>query len=73
MYDALTFRELSVLLDMLYDGSEEAFHIANILRSDPDWFNHYRPLHSDIGLLFIEVGTELLERMDSEHIERAVA
>jgi hypothetical protein len=73
MYDGLTLRELAVLQSMLYEGTEEAFRMTSIHGSDPDWFSRYRPLHSEIGLLFIEAGTELLERMGSGHTEKAVA
>jgi hypothetical protein len=71
MYDELTFRELTVLQDMLYEGTEEAFRIANVRCSDPGWFNHYRPVHSEVGILFIEAGTELLHRIDNQHDAQA--
>jgi hypothetical protein len=71
MYDALTFRELSILQSILYEGTEEAFNVANLRRSDPDWFGRYRPVHSEIGHLFIEAGTELLFRIDSKHSVQA--
>jgi hypothetical protein len=71
MYDALTFGELCVLQSMLYEGTEEAFRVANLERSDSRWFNHYRLSHMEIGRLFIEAGTELLHRIDNQHGEQA--
>jgi len=71
MYDALTFGELTVLQSMLYDGTEEAFRVANLGRSDPHLFNHYRQVHMEIGRLFIEAGTELLHRIDNQHAIQA--
>jgi hypothetical protein len=73
MYGALTFQELTVLQNVLYEGTEEAFRVANTRGSDPLWFNHYRPVHSEVGRLFIEAGTELLERIDSGHGEQTAA
>jgi hypothetical protein len=73
MYDALTLRELAVLQELLYEGSEEAFRVTSSRGSDQDWFDHYRPLHSEIGHLFIEAGTELLERIDNRHSGQNVA
>jgi hypothetical protein len=66
MYDALTFRELTVLQSMLYEGTQNALSIASLGRSDIARYNQYMPLHKELGLLFIEAGTELLERIDSE-------
>jgi hypothetical protein len=69
MYDKLTFRELTVLQSMLYEGTEQAFSIADRLRSEPEWFSRYRPTHSEIAELFIEAATELLDRMELDRIE----
>jgi hypothetical protein len=71
MYDALTFRELTVLQSMLYEGTQNAFCIASLGRSDLARYNQYMPIHREIGLLFIEAGTELLERIDNEHHAQA--
>lgn len=66
MYDALTFHELTTLQNVLYEGTEEAFRVVNSRVADPSWFAQYRPVHSEVGILFIEAGTELLDRIDNE-------
>jgi hypothetical protein len=71
MYDSLTFREFTVLQNLLYEGTERAFCVANHRRSDPTWFGRYQPTHSEIAKLFIEVATELLDRMDYEYCVQA--
>jgi hypothetical protein len=71
MYDILTFAELTVLQNVLYEGTEEAFRVANLGGSDPLKFNHYRLVHMEVGQLFIEAGTELLHRIDSRRYEQA--
>jgi hypothetical protein len=71
MYDALTFCELTVLQNMLYEGTEEAYRVASRERSDPHRFYHYRLAHMEIGRLFIEAGTELLYRIDNQHADQA--
>lgn len=37
MYGTLTFRELTVLQKILYKGTEKAFRITNLRRSDSNW------------------------------------
>jgi hypothetical protein len=69
MYDKLTFRELTVLQSMLYDGTEQAFCLAERLRTDPEWFSRYQPAHSEIAALFIGAATELLDRIELDRIE----
>lgn len=71
MYDALTFRELTLLQGMLYEGTEKAFSVASSGCLDSNWFGRYRPIHSEVGHLFIEAGTELLERFDHEQERQA--
>jgi hypothetical protein len=71
MYDALTFPELTVLQSMLYEGTQNTFSVANLRRSDMARFNRYMSVHRELGLLFIEAGTELLERIDNEHRAQA--
>ncbi len=61
MYDLLTTRELTVLQSMLYEGAEDAFGMAHIRGDDLSW--GYRPLHREIAHLFIEAGTELVQRL----------
>jgi hypothetical protein len=64
MYDELTNCELTVLQSMLYEGTEDAYRLARLESVPPDWINRYRHLHRDLGLLFIEAGTELISRID---------
>lgn len=66
MYELLTAAELTALQSMLYEGAEEAYWNAEIERGDPECGEHYRPLHTEIAHLFIEAGTELLERLDRQ-------
>lgn len=73
MYSALTFRELLVLQRMLYEGTEEAYLVANLLGPDPDWFGYYRPVHWELVHVFIEVGKELLCRIEKKDLLRAAA
>jgi hypothetical protein len=53
---------------MLYEGTEEAYFVADVKRDDPDWTDHYRPAHRDIALLFIEAATELVNRLDQHSL-----
>jgi hypothetical protein len=71
MYDGLTFREFTALQSMLFEGTERAFCVANHRRSDPSWFDRYQPTHSEIAALFIEVATELLDRIEYEDYVQA--
>ena len=64
MYDALTTSELTVLQSMLFEGTEDAFRIACLQDGEPNWTGQYRPVHRELGHLFIEAGTELLLRLD---------
>ena len=73
MYDTLTFRELTILQNMLYEGTEESFRIVNFWRSDPDWFGRYRPVHAEIAHVVIEAGTELLDRIEKMDRVQAAA
>jgi hypothetical protein len=66
MYELLTSAELNVLQSMLYEGTEDAFRLASIRDGNPGWVVHYRPVHSELGHLFIEAGTELLIRLDHQ-------
>ena len=66
MYELLTTTELTVLQSMLFEGTEDAYRVACIPDGNPGWVAHYRPLHLDLGNLFIEAGTELLLRLDQQ-------
>lgn len=64
MYDLLTTRELTVLQSMLYEGAEDTFAMAYPKGGDdPDDSGNYRPLYQEIAHLFIEAGTDLVERL----------
>jgi hypothetical protein len=65
MYDLLTTDELTMLQRMLYDGTEEAYKVTRSRDEEPDWPGRYRPVHRELGHLFIEAGTELVERLDT--------
>jgi hypothetical protein len=65
MYHELTDHELTVLQSMLYEGTEETFRLAHSPDFPADWTDRYRPLHRDLGLLFIEAATELISRIDA--------
>jgi hypothetical protein len=66
MYELLTMTELNVLQSMLFEGAEDAFRLASVRDGNPGWVEHYRPVHHEVGYLFIEAGTELLERLDQQ-------
>lgn len=66
MYDLLTTTELTVLQSMLFEGTEDVYRIASILDGNPGEVEHYRPVHLEIGHLFIEAGTALLERLEPQ-------
>lgn len=66
MYDALTMTELTVLQRMLYEGTDEAYKVACGGDEAPGWTEQYRPVHRELGHLFIEAGTELVERLDEQ-------
>jgi len=65
MFDMLTTRELTVLQSMLFESTEEAYKLIALKCSDTGWFRHYRPVHHEVGNLFIEAGTALLQRLDT--------
>jgi hypothetical protein len=64
MYEMLTRAELTTLQNLLFEGTEEAYRVADLMREDPHSFMSYRQVHREVGHLFIEAGTELLERLD---------
>jgi hypothetical protein len=64
MYDSLTTAELTALQDMLFAAVEEAYRVVNIKGGNSAWFERYRPMHQELGYLFIEAGEELLVRLD---------
>ena len=66
MYELLSTTELNVLQSMLFEGTEDAYRLASIKDGNPGWVAHYRPVHRELGQLFIEAGTELLERLDHQ-------
>jgi hypothetical protein len=67
MYMMLTTAELTVLQNILYEGTEEAYQVTGLGQHDPHWFDTYRPVHAEVGRLFLAVGQELLTRLDREH------
>ena len=66
MYDVLTAAELNVLQSMLFEGTEDAYSMARITGGNPGLSQRYGPVHRELGHLFIEVGTELLLRLDQQ-------
>jgi hypothetical protein len=66
MYDLLTTSELTALQSMLFEGTEEAYKLACARDEKRAWANQYRPVHRELGRLFIEAGTELLLRFDQQ-------
>ncbi len=64
MYESLTIDELNALQSMLYDGTQAALILANLRLQDPDWFDRYAPVHSEVGHLFLEAGQELADRLE---------
>jgi hypothetical protein len=64
MYDLLTTAELTVLQSMLYEATEDAFGASSAVNGRPGWAAYYSPVHQELGSLFIEAGTELLQRLD---------
>jgi hypothetical protein len=66
MYELLSTTQLNVLQSMLFEGTEDAYRLASIKDGNPGWAEHYRPVHRELGHLFIEAGTELLERLDHQ-------
>jgi hypothetical protein len=66
MYNLLTTKELTTLQSMLFEATEAAFQAVTAKNEDPAWFARYRPLHRELGNLFIEAATELLLRVDQD-------
>lgn len=66
MYNLLTTKELTLLEGMLFKATEDAFLAVTAKNGDPAWFARYRPFHRELGNLFIEVGAELLLRLDQD-------
>jgi len=64
MYEMLTRAELTILQNILFESTEEAYRVADLMRDHPDSFTSYRQVHHELGHLFIEAGTELLEMLD---------
>jgi hypothetical protein len=64
MYGPLTTAELAVLKSVLFEGSEEAYRVACVSRTDPGWAEHRQPVHRELAQLFMEAGTELFLRLD---------
>ena len=62
MYDALTTQELNALQEILYEGAQAAFRLAN-LAHNCEWLNRHAPVHSEVGRLFLEAGQELADRL----------
>jgi hypothetical protein len=66
MYDLLTTTELTVLQSMLFEGTEDTYRLAGVRDGNLGGMAHYRPVHLELGHLFIEAGTELLQRLDQQ-------
>jgi hypothetical protein len=66
MYDTLDTPELTALQSILFEGTEDAYRTAHLMRDDPDWFGRHHPVHQEIAHLFLEAATELLERLDQQ-------
>ncbi|HKB31566.1 MAG TPA: hypothetical protein VKD26_12120 [Streptosporangiaceae bacterium] len=64
MYESLTLDELNALQSMLYDGTQAALIVTNLGLQDPEWFDRYAPVHSEVGHLFLEAGQELADRLE---------
>jgi hypothetical protein len=64
MYDLLTTSELTELQNVLYEATEQAYYVATFKPGDPYWTGLYRPFHREIALLFLDVGGELVRRLD---------
>jgi hypothetical protein len=64
MYDMLTIGELIVLQSVLFEGTEDAYRIADPRQLGQPQAGPYREVHNELGNLFIEAGTELLHRLD---------
>ncbi len=69
MFGALTDGELSILQDMLYDGTEDVFSFSDLGYDNLDWVCCYRPLHSEIAQLFLEAASELRNRLHQQNRE----
>ncbi len=63
MYHMLTTRELTVLQNVLFGGTEEAFTVASEDDLELSSAERYRATHREIANLFIEAATELLGRL----------
>jgi transcription elongation factor len=66
MYYMLTTRELAILQDILYEGTEQAFQVANRDGVNLDLVRKYRASHREVATIFIEVATELVGRLDNK-------
>jgi hypothetical protein len=66
MYEMLTRAELTMLQNILFEGTEEAYRVADLMSDCPHSFMSYRQVHREVGHLFIEAGTELLEWLDQD-------
>lgn len=64
MYDSLTTMELTLLQDVLFGAVETAYRILNFKDCSLARFSCYHPMHRELGYLFIEVGEELIARLD---------
>lgn len=66
MYEVLTAAELNALQGMLFRGTEDAYRMASFTGGNPGLAERYGSVHRELGHLFIEVGTELLLRLDCQ-------
>lgn len=64
MYNLLTTSELTVLQSMLYEGTEDAYGLVGLKRDQPPWAADYVPLHCELAHLFLEAGSELVDRLN---------
>lgn len=65
MYDILTTRELIVLQNKLFDGTEDAFSIASGNGLQQDTTECHRVIHEELAHLFMEAATELIGRFEN--------
>jgi hypothetical protein len=64
MYEMLTTRELTTLQSIFYEATENVYRAVSAKDGCSEWIRHYGPVHLELGHLFIEAGTELLQRLD---------
>ena len=64
MYYMLTIKELTALQNMLFEGTERAFFIANEEFPELPSPERRREIHKELAHLFMEAATELIDRLE---------